>query len=124
MEACRVCESDVDGVCMDRPAKREKRGAVVLEGVVDRSIDVRQHLATCESGILGGMMWGVCCWRAFEDASRIDGRPNSQFEARALIIISAAQRLPLKHPHHPPSGKKKGKKKKKDDDEQQKNCEQ
>lgn len=59
MEACRVCESVVDGVCMDRAAKREHRGTVVLGGALDRSIDVRQHLATCESGILGGMLWGV-----------------------------------------------------------------
>lgn len=86
---------------MDRPAKSEQRGAVVLEGALDRSIDVRQHLATCEIGILGGMMWGVCWWRVFEDALKIDGPPNSQFEARALIIIGTARAC---HQGPPPGG--------------------
>lgn len=58
MDALRDC--DLAGCagtcCIESAANSEASGVLAVPGTPRRSIEARQHLATCEIGILGGIV--------------------------------------------------------------------
>ena len=60
MEAFRDCDSDCDVGCwcMESAANRDASGDAAVPAAIGRSIDALQHPATCEMGILGGIVGG------------------------------------------------------------------
>lgn len=58
MDALRDCDlAGCEGTCcMERAANSDARGVLAVPETPRCSIEVRQHLATCEIGILGGIV--------------------------------------------------------------------
>lgn len=58
MDALRDCAlaGCVGVCCMESAANSDASGVLAVPGTPRRSIEVRQHRATCEIGILGGIV--------------------------------------------------------------------
>jgi hypothetical protein len=58
MDALRDCDlaGCVGVCCMESAANSDASGVLAAPGTPCRSIEVRQHRATCEIGILGGIV--------------------------------------------------------------------
>lgn len=74
---------------MESAAKSDASGVLAAPGTPRRSIEVRQHLATCEIGILGGIVGDS----AGEDTGRYCERPREALTNLKLPTVSGGSYL-------------------------------